>query len=171
MKHKYFEVLRYGKKIAEFNQLEKAELWIGEKVFYGHEEESYEIVETELTEIFEHYNPHPQDKNVGDCVKRALTKVFELDYMKIQRELNRYKVTTGAKVFNENRNWMPFIEDKGAKRVSGFHRTRVWDFARQHPKGKFLVRVAKHVIAVVDGIIYDTWDSRNYSIGRVWEVQ
>lgn len=28
------------------------------------------------------------------------------------------------------------------------------------PKGKLIVRVAKHFVAVIDGVLYDTWDSQ-----------
>lgn len=35
---------------------------------------------------FEFYNPHPKQKLVADCAKRALVKATNIDYMEVQRE-------------------------------------------------------------------------------------
>ena len=33
------------------------------------------------------------------------------------------------------------------------------DFARDHPEGTYIVATGRHVVAVVDGNIFDSWDS------------
>ena len=33
------------------------------------------------------------------------------------------------------------------------------DFCLDHPHGRFLVATGSHVVAVIDGDYYDTWDS------------
>jgi hypothetical protein len=33
------------------------------------------------------------------------------------------------------------------------------DFAREHPKGTYIVCTGTHVACIKDGIIYDSWDS------------
>lgn len=33
------------------------------------------------------------------------------------------------------------------------------DFAESHPEGVFVVGTGKHVVTVVDGDLYDSWDS------------
>lgn len=33
------------------------------------------------------------------------------------------------------------------------------DFAENHPRGEYVLGTGKHAVAVVDGVIYDTWDS------------
>jgi hypothetical protein len=35
----------------------------------------------------------------------------------------------------------------------------VRDFCKDHPVGKFLLAIGKHVVTVIDGDYYDTWDS------------
>ena len=37
----------------------------------------------------------------------------------------------------------------------------VKDFCKDHPRGKFLLSLDQHVVTVVDGDYYDTWDSGN----------
>ena len=38
-------------------------------------------------------------------------------------------------------------------------RPTVDEFAKDHPNGTYICKVAHHVVAVVDGEYYDTWDS------------
>ena len=33
------------------------------------------------------------------------------------------------------------------------------DFCNDHPKGAYILALSSHVVAVVDGCYYDTWDS------------
>lgn len=114
--------------------------------------------------MFKYLNVHPKKKIVGDCVKRAITKVTDMDYMQVSRELNRYKKVTGSNKFNTSVNSNAYVQDvlnmkkisfpasKGEARMNG--RT----FCEQYPKGRYILRMAKHWTACVDGVIYDTWD-------------
>ena len=44
-------------------------------------------------------------------------------------------------------------------------------FCRKYPKGKYLLRMAGHVTACVDGVIYDTWDCSGKCVYVAWEVK
>ena len=44
----------------------------------------------------------------------------------------------------------------------------VEDFCKDHPKGTFVVRVNDHVLTVVDGDIYDSWDSSKEIPSYYW---
>jgi hypothetical protein len=35
----------------------------------------------------------------------------------------------------------------------------VYDFAKDHPHGTYIVATGSHVLCVKDGLIYDTWNS------------
>lgn len=64
-------------------------------------------------------------------------------------------------------------------REHGYHRNVVPDscpdcytveeFCRDHPVGKFVVASDSHVVAVIDGDIYDTWDSSSEIPQYYWE--
>lgn len=41
--------------------------------------------------------------------------------------------------------------------------------ATEHKKGAYILKVANHVVAVVDGIYYDTWDSGYKSLYGYYE--
>lgn len=56
---------------------------------------------------------------------------------------------------------MGFVIKKGNKRptVAGF----ATEHKKKKKKGAYILKVANHVVAVVDGIYYDTWDSGDKS--------
>lgn len=47
----------------------------------------------------------------------------------------------------------------------------VKDFAQDHPKGRYVVGTGTHVIAVIDGNYYDTWDSGEEIPVYYWEKE
>ena len=126
--------------------------------------------------MYKFLNLHPQGKRVGDCVKRAIAKATNTDYMEVQRGLNRHKKITGAKTFNSDYNWLSYIENvcggkkmsfpavKGQKRMNGER------FCKVYPKGNYILQMANHLTACVDGIIYDTWDCSEKCVYRAWRV-
>jgi hypothetical protein len=125
----------------------------------------------ENSHIYEFTNPHPDNKLVGDCVKRAITICSNMDYQSVQIELNRYKKVTKAKVFNENKNWVPFIEKfLNWKKIQGFQNMKVGDFAKANPKGTYFISVRKHTTTVKDGKVLDTWNCSYKAINRIWKV-
>jgi len=121
-------------------------------------------------------NPHPKNKTVGDCVKRAFTLATGKDYMDIQRELNALKKETGDAKFNGNKNWREFIKRQGWEKMSfpavkGEPRMDGWSFTKRYPKGVYVLRMAKHLVTVKDGNILDTWDCRDKCVYNAWKVK
>lgn len=114
--------------------------------------------------MYQYYNAHPKQLLVGDCVKRAITLAARMDYLEVQRELNRYKKVTGAKAFNTDYNPHKYVEnvlhgvklsfpaEAGKKRMNGEN------FCATHPKGRYILNMAGHWSCCIDGVIYDTWD-------------
>lgn len=125
----------------------------------------------ENSHLFQFTNPHPDDKLVGDCVKRAITICSNIDYKNVQLELNRYKKITKAKTFNERKNWVPFVEKVLKwKKLQGFQNMKIGDFAKTYPKGTYLIKCRGHLTTVKDGKVLDTWNCSYKAINRIWEV-
>lgn len=122
------------------------------------------------------YNAHPKGKIVGDCVKRAITVAAEMDYMEVQRQLNRYKKVTGASAFNTDYNPHKYVENVlQARKLSfparrGCKRMTAGEFAQQHPKGRYILNMAKHWSCCVDGVIYDTWDCSEKCVYTAYQI-
>ena len=110
------------------------------------------------------FNPNPHGRNTGDCVIRAICKATGKDWYDVYTALcvQGYSLADWG---DSNAVW-------GAWLLShGFHRAAIpdtcpdcytiADFGRDHPRGTFIVATGKHVVCVIDGALYDSWDSRN----------
>ena len=51
------------------------------------------------------------------------------------------------------------FEYHGISNKKGSKRPTVESFTKEHKAGTFFLKVANHVVSVVDGTYYDTWDS------------
>lgn len=126
--------------------------------------------------MYKYFNAHPKGLSVGDCVKRAITVAAQMDYMEVQRELNRYKKVTGAKAFNSDYNPHKYVEnvlhgvklsfpaEKGKPRMNG------QSFCESYKKGRYILNMAGHWSCCVDGVIYDTWDCSDKCVYTAYKI-
>jgi len=117
--------------------------------------------------------------DTGDCVTRAIAIALELDYKEVYSDLFQrqkdYKATRRTKLSRymnrrssispRNGIWKeiyrPYLEEKGWKFVPtmGFGTgTKVHLKADELPGGRIICRLSKHLVAVIDGVINDTYD-------------
>lgn len=126
--------------------------------------------------MYKYYNAHPKGLSVGDCVKRAITVAAQMDYMEVQRQLNRHKRITGAKSFNSEYNPHHYVETvlHGIKlsfpAIKGQQRMNGQTFCEQYPHGRYILNMAKHWSCCVDGVIYDTWDCSNKCVYTAYKL-
>ena len=114
---------------------------------------------------FRYYNPNPLGKSVGDCVIRAISKLFETDWDTTYAaiSLQGYKMKDMP---SSNAVWGEYLMEHGFEpEMTGCQffnpPCTVRSFAESHDIGRFLLFIGKHVVAVVNGDYYDTWDSGN----------
>lgn len=122
---------------------------------------------------FKYYQPNDKDlkDKVGDCQVRALSKVLGLSWVEafdltipICRELQTYTIFDSELSKTKEAMAKLGFEYTGISNKKGSKRPTVKSFAMSHPTGKYIVSVAHHVVAVVDGMYFDTWDSGNKSL-------
>lgn len=112
--------------------------------------------------MFVYTNPNPSKKLVGDCVIRAVSIVLDQTWLEtydgitaVGRELRDMP--------SSNAVWDTYLRDKGyVKHIipdTCPECYRVADFCWDHPSGDYLLATGTHVIAVLNGDYYDTWDS------------
>lgn len=108
------------------------------------------------------YNPNPEGKSIGDCVIRAITKAtnqsWEDVYIGLCLEGFILKDMPSA-----NSVWSSYLKHQG------FHKNIIPDtcpncytvknFTYDNPIGTFVLGTGDHVVTVVDGNYYDSWDS------------
>lgn len=124
--------------------------------------------------MFIHFNPNPLTSRVGDCVVRAISKATNSDWERTYLQLCVYGLIH-ADLPSANAVWGAYLKSLGFKRkvIPNNCPTcyTVKDFCKEHPKGTFILAISGHVVAVVDGNYYDTWDSGNENPIYYWEEQ
>lgn len=112
--------------------------------------------------MFVEYNPNPIGRRVGDCSVRAIAKALDVSWETAYIMMTINGVEMGD---------MPSADSVWGSvlRQAGFYRTALpdecpdcytaEDFCRDHPHGTFVLGFGGHVATVIDGDLYDTWDS------------
>ena len=111
---------------------------------------------------YEYFNNNPMMRNVGDCSVRAVSKALGIDwetaYIKIM--VNGYSMCD-----------MPSSDAVigAVLRQNGFYREAILDtcpdcytaedFCIDHPYGTYVLAFGGHVATVIDGVLFDSWDS------------
>lgn len=118
--------------------------------------------------MYKYYQPNKLDlkDETGDCQARALSKALNLSWVEafditipICRELQTYTIFDGNHEKTvEAMNKLGF-KYTGVSVKKGGKRPTVDSFAKEHKNGTFIVKVAHHVVCIVDGDYFDTWDS------------
>lgn len=124
--------------------------------------------------MYKEFNAHPKGLKTTDCVVRAIAIATKTDYLESRRELNRRKRELGYTSYKDTK----FLYDyfKGYPRlifksVKGEPRIKGSDFTELHPKGTYILKMAGHITACVDGVILDTWDCSYRSVYTAWEIK
>ena len=104
---------------------------------------------------FQSFNPNPRAAKVGDCAVRAVAKALGIDWYQSYVEL-------ASEVLRRH----------------GFRRAAipaecpdcytVGDFIREYPDGIYVVALKNHVVAVENGVLYDTWNSMDENPIYFW---
>ena len=107
-------------------------------------------------------NPNPNGSYVGDCVIRALSIAMNKTWHEIYIELSIQGLVL-CDMPSSNRVWGEYLKSQG------YHRYiipdtcpqcyTIRDFCADNPEGTFILGTGTHVVTVIDGDYYDSWDS------------
>lgn len=109
------------------------------------------------------YNPNPVRKDgVGDCAVRAVAKAADLTWEQAYTELSTSGFLMGD-VMNSDQVLAAVLRKHGFVRGSVSESCpdcyTVEDFARENPDGTYVIKSDNHVAVIIDGNIFDAWDS------------
>lgn len=123
---------------------------------------------------YQYYQPNKKDlkDTYGDCVIRALTKVTGKSWLEVFDELLPYarelQCMPNSKPAYETYLLNNGFEYVGVSNKKGTKRPTVESFTKAHKEGTYILRVANHIVASVDGVYYDTWDCGSKSMYGYW---
>lgn len=108
------------------------------------------------------FNENPTGRRVGDCAVRAVSVALGIDWESAYCLIVVNGFAMGD-MPNANSVWGAVL------RQNGFYRKAIddfcpdcytaEDFCNEHPKGTYVLGFGTHVATVIDGNIYDSWDS------------
>lgn len=108
------------------------------------------------------YNPNPNAKRVGDCVIRAIAKAVGKSWQEAYIELCLLGYIKGD-LPSSNKIWGDYLKSKGFSKDIVTDDCpdcyTISDFCEEHPKGTYVIGTGTHAVAVVDGNLFDSWDS------------
>ena len=120
---------------------------------------------------FVFYNPNPSGRFVGDCTIRAICRLTDMDWDSVYA-CTVFQGFLRKDMPSGNSTWGAFLKKRGYIRKFITDACpecyTVKDFCRDNPRGRFLLVLDQHVVTVVDGNYYDTWDSGNEVPDYYW---
>lgn len=112
--------------------------------------------------MFQFYNPNPVANRTDDCAVRAVAKALDISWEEAFALIAAMAFKMGE-MMHKNAVWGAVL------RQNGFYRYVVpnecpdcytaEDFIRDNPSGIFVLGFDNHVATIVDGVLYDTFDS------------
>lgn len=108
------------------------------------------------------YNPNPVGRRVGDCAVRAIAKALGVDWETAYTMIATNGFSMGD-MPSSNSVWGAVL------RQHGFYRKSLpdscpdcytaEDFCKDNPKGIYVLGFGTHTATIVDGNLFDSWDS------------
>lgn len=118
-----------------------------------------------------HSNNNPTSRNVGDCAVRAVSKALNISWEDAYAKIASNGYAMGDMPSSDS-VWGSVL------RQNGFYREAIpnecpdcytaKDFCKDNPYGIYVLGFGGHVATVVDGDLYDSWNSENEIPVYVW---
>ena len=121
--------------------------------------------------MYIYHNANPLNKNTGDCVIRAISTVTGIPWHDVFSDLAEM-ANVNCQMMDDNVNWHSYLNRLGYKiRPINWPCAKISQFCRCFPEGRYILGTGKHVVAVIDGNYYDTWDSGNEYAVFYWKLE
>ena len=119
-------------------------------------------------------NPNPKNKQVPDCVIRAICIALNKPWLEVSDELygfarREYSVTCDDHVWGYylySLGFEPFLLPFTCPKC-----ITIDEFTKYYPKGRYIIGTGKHAVAIIDGNYYDSWDSGNEIPSFFWRIR
>lgn len=110
------------------------------------------------------YNPNPVGRAVGDCAVRAVAASLGVDWETAYAMIARNGYLMGD-MPSSNGVWGAVLRQHGFIREAIPNTCpdcyTIGQFAEEHPEGVYVVGTGNHVATVINGEVWDAWDSTN----------
>ena len=118
--------------------------------------------------IYRYHNANPHKRRIDDCVLRAMSILTNKSWNEVYNELSNLASYDGLMIDS-----VEFVEKYlDSKYLRSCHDSKtVEEFAKEFPKGKYAITMNGHITALIDGIIYDTFDPSKRIMRCAWIIK
>lgn len=116
-------------------------------------------------------NTNPSKRNVGDCAIRAVSVALGIPWVDAYRRV----AAQGLKMRDmptSDAVWGAVLKQNGFRRMTIPNTCpdcyTANEFCRDNPRGTFVLGFGGHCATVIDGTLYDSWDSSREIPVYVW---
>ena len=121
--------------------------------------------------MWKEYLNNPVGRKVGDCAVRAISKALDMGWEAAYIALTINGLSMGDMPSSDS-VWGATLRQHGFKRENIPNECpqcySIEEFCEDHPIGTFVVGTGGHVVTVIDGDYYDSWDSGKEIPQFVW---
>ena len=112
--------------------------------------------------MWKYFNPNPISNRTEDCAVRAVSIALDVSWDDAFDMIAHNAKQMGT-MMHDNAAWGSVLRQHGFQRDiipnSCPDCYTVEDFCKDHPVGVYVLGFATHTATVIDGDLYDTWDS------------
>jgi hypothetical protein len=112
--------------------------------------------------MYREYNPNPNNKRVGDCVVRAISKALNQSWEETYIELCLLGYIMGD-LPSSNRVWDNYLKTQGFSRhivtAECLDCYTINDFCNEYPQGTYVIGTGSHAVCIENGVAFDSWNS------------
>ena len=117
------------------------------------------------------YQNNPAGLNVGDCAVRAISVALDVDWetayaMLVAAGYQMCDMPSSDAVWGAVLRRHGFVRESLPNKCPDCYTAE--EFCEDHPEGAYVLGFGDHTAAVVDGNIYDSWDSSRRIPQFVW---
>ena len=112
--------------------------------------------------MWQFHNPNPKGKLVGDCTVRAIFTATDNGSMETYLDRCLFGLLM-ADMPSANAVTTSYLKNKGFRRRTipddcpDYY--TIEDFCKDHPQGIFVIGTGSHLTTVIDGCLFDSWNS------------
>ena len=121
--------------------------------------------------MWQKFNNNPASRSVGDCAVRALSKALDIPWDNAYASMCLQGFVM-SDMPSSNAVWGSILRQHGFTRVALDNECpdcyTLEEFCIDNPLGTYVVGMSGHVATVIDGVIYESWDSSNEIPIYVW---
>ena len=129
------------------------------------------------------YNANTRGTNTGDCTARAISLAFNISYREARQALNQSAKENWRRdwAYNTHENVVAVIRKLGGGELHSQPKEdpkTVNEWAELHNEGTYIIWCSSkpnvhrnlHLVSIINGKVYDSWDSRHYYVLGYWEI-